>query len=121
LLTASGNGDQDALRRLIPLVYQELHRMASHYMRKERLGHTLQTSSLVNEAYLKLIDQKDVRWQNRVAFFRCGSSINRRMLVDHVRSRIRAKRGGHLKKVSLDETAIVSMDKAAISSCLMMH
>jgi RNA polymerase sigma factor (TIGR02999 family) len=113
LLVAWGNGDQDALDRMIPLVYRELHRMASRYMKRERAGHTLQTSALVNETYLKLVDQKNVRWQNRAHFFGVAAQLMRRILVDHARTRIRAKRGGHLTKVSLDETAIVSMNKAA--------
>ena len=82
-------------------------------MRRERPGHTLQTSALVNEAYLKLVDQKKVRWQNRAHFFGVAAQLMRRILVDHARTHLRAKRGGHLTKVSLDETAIVSMDKAA--------
>jgi RNA polymerase sigma-70 factor, ECF subfamily len=113
LLIAWGDGDQTALEKLIPLVYRELHRMASRYMRKERPGHTLQTSALVNETYLKLVDCTKVRWQNRAHFFAMAAQLMRRILVDHARNRVRAKRGGRLTKVSLDETAIVSTDKAA--------
>ncbi len=112
-LIAWSNGDQEALSRLIPLVYQELHRMAVRYMRRERPGHTLQASGLVNEAYLKLVDQKNVQWQNRAHFFGIASQLMRRILVDHARTRIRGKRGGDITKISLDETAVVSMDKAA--------
>ena len=113
LLIAWGDGDQKALEKLIPLVYRELHRLASRYMRRERPGHTLQTSALVNETYLKLVDQKNVRWQNRAHFFGVAAQLMRRILVDHARTHLRAKRGGHLTKVSLDETAIVSLNKAA--------
>ena len=85
LLIAWGNGDQAALSRLIPLVYQELHRIAARYMRHESPGHTLQTSGLVNEAYVKLVDQKSVHWQNRAHFFGVASQLMRRILIDHAR------------------------------------
>ena len=113
MLIAWGNGDQEALSRLIPLVYQELHRMAARYMRRERPGNTLQTSALVNEAYLKLVDQKNVQWQNRAHFFGVASQLMRRILVDHARKHGRIKRGGAMQKLSLDETAIMSPDRAA--------
>jgi RNA polymerase sigma factor (TIGR02999 family) len=113
LLIAWGNGDQAALERLIPLVYKELHRMAARYMRRESPGHTLQTSGLVNEAYLKLVDQKNVRWQNRAHFFGVASQLMRRILVDHARRHARIKRGGATQMLSLDETAIISYDRAA--------
>ena len=113
LLVAWGDGDQAALSRLIPLVYQELHRMAARYMRRESPGHTLQTSGLVNEAYLKLVDQKNVRWQNRAQFVGVAAQLMRRILVDHARRRARIKRGGATPKLSLDETAIISNDRAA--------
>lgn len=112
-LVAWGDGDQDALSKLIPLVYQELHRMAARYMRHESPGHTLQTSALVNEAYLKLVDQKRVRWQNRAHFFGVASQMMRRILVDHARKHNRIKRGGAATKLSLDETAIMTQDRAA--------
>ncbi len=112
-LIAWGNGDQEALSRLIPLVYQELHRMAARYMRRQTPGHTLQTSALVNEAYLKLVDQKNVRWQNRAHFFGIASQLMRRILVDHARKHNRIKRGGATPKLSLDETAIITQDRAA--------
>src|SRR5262245_1133058 len=111
LLIAWGNGDQEALNKLIPLVYQELHRIAARHMRRESPAHTLQTSGLVNEAYLKLVDQKNVRWQNRAHFFGVASQLMRRILVDHARKHARHKRGGDMKKFSLDETAIVSNDR----------
>ena len=113
LLLAWGDGDQGALSRLIPLVYQELNRMAARYMRRESPGHTLQTSGLVNEAYLKLVDQKNVHWQNRAHFFGVAAQLMRRILVDHARKHARIKRGGDVTKLSLDETAIISPDRAA--------
>ena len=113
LLIAWGNGDQAALSRLIPLVYQELHRIAARYMRHESPGHTLQTSGLVNEAYLKLVDQKNVHWQNRAHFFGVSAQLMRRILVDHARKHARLKRGGATQKLLLDETAIISTDRAA--------
>src|SRR5262245_8198708 len=109
-LVAWSDGDQAALSKLIPLVYQELHRMAARYMRRENPGHTLQTSGLVHEAYLKLVNQKNVRWQNRAHFFGVAAQLMRRILVDHARKHVRLKRGGVAQKLSLDETAIVSKD-----------
>jgi RNA polymerase sigma factor (TIGR02999 family) len=108
LLVDWGNGDQAALDELIPLVYDELRRLAGRYMRRESQGHTLQTSALVNEAYLRLIDQKSVQWQNRAHFFGVAAQLMRRILVDHARSRSRAKRGGGAQMVSLAEQAVVS-------------
>src|SRR6476659_8478836 len=83
LLLAWSDGDQAALEKLIPLVYAELHRLARRYMRRENPGHTLQTSALVNEAYLRLVDQRNVRWQNRSHFFGIAAQLMRRILVDH--------------------------------------
>ena len=113
LLVAWGNGDETARDELMPLVYQELHRLAHHYMNRERPGHTLQTSALVNEAFVRLIDQKDVQWQNRAHFFGIAAQMMRRILVDHARSRASAKRGGGAPHVSLAEVAIVSDERAA--------
>lgn len=113
LLLAWSHGDQEALEKLTPLVDQELHRLAHHYMRREHLGHTLQTSALVNEAYLRLIDQQQVHWQNRAHFFGIAAQMMRRILLDHARSHHYAKRGGGVRKVSLDEAAAVSKDRAA--------
>ncbi|HEX7331640.1 MAG TPA: sigma-70 family RNA polymerase sigma factor [Pyrinomonadaceae bacterium] len=113
LLKDWGNGDQDARDQLIPLVYQELHRMAHQHMRKERPGHTLQTSALVHEAFVRLIDQREIHWQNRAHFFGIAAQMMRRILVDHARSRQYAKRGGDASRVSLDEVAIVSEARAA--------
>ncbi len=113
LLLDWGNGNQAALDRLTPLVYEELHRLAHKHMSRERGDHTLQTSALVNEAYLRLIDQRDVRWQNRAHFFSIASRLMRRILVDHARAHRYAKRGGGAVRVSLDEAASVSQARAA--------
>jgi RNA polymerase sigma factor (TIGR02999 family) len=94
LLVKWSNGDQQALDQLMPLVYSELHRLAGNYLRHERLGHTLQPTALVNEAYLKLVDQKNARWQNRAQFFGVSAQLMRRILVDHARAQQATKRGG---------------------------
>lgn len=112
-LVAWGNGDQEALNKLIPLVYGELHRLAARYMRKENPNHTLQTSALLNEAYIKLVDQKKVRWQNRAHFFGIAAQVMRRVLLDHAKHRARAKRGGNIIKVSLNEDIFLSPERAA--------
>jgi RNA polymerase sigma-70 factor (ECF subfamily) len=114
LLVDWGNGDQAALDELIPLVYDELRRLAGRYMRRESQGHTLQTSALVNEAYLRLVDQKSVQWQNRAHFFGVAAQLMRRILVDHARSRLRAKRGGRAQVVSLAEQAVMSKEVAEV-------
>src|SRR5262245_5922890 len=103
LLLDWGQGDGAALDRLVPLVYDELRRLARHFMRQERAGHTLQTTALVNEAYVRLIDQRSVRWQNRAHFFAIAAQLMRRILVDHARSRRYAKRGGDARQISFDE------------------
>jgi len=113
LLVAWGDGNVAARDQLMPLVYEELHRLAHRYMGRERIDHTLQTSGLVNEAYLRLIDQSQVRWQNRAHFFGIAAQMMRRILVDYARSRGYAKRGGTARHVSLDEAAIVSEERAA--------
>jgi RNA polymerase sigma factor (TIGR02999 family) len=97
----------------MPLVYQELHRLAHQYMSRERPGHTLQTSALVNEAFLRLADQKDVQWQNRAHFIGIAGQMMRRILVDYARNRGYAKRGGGALQVSLDEQLIVSEERSA--------
>ena len=94
LLVKWGEGDQAALDKLMPLVYSELRRLASNYLRRERQNHTLQPTALVNEAYLKLIDQKSARWQNRAHFYGVAAQLMRRILVDHARQHQAAKRGG---------------------------
>ena len=113
LLVAWGDGDEAALEQLTPLVHEELRRLAHHYMGGERAGHTLQTTALVNEAYVRLIDWKNVRWQSRAHFFGVSAQLMRRILVDFARSRGYRKRGGGTIAVSLDEAALVSNDKGA--------
>lgn len=103
LLVAWSNGDKAALDRLMPLVYEELRRLAHHYMNRERPGHTLQTTALVNEAYLRLVDQESMRWENRAHFFGIAARLMREILVDHARSRRAAKRGGAQVKLSLSK------------------
>lgn len=103
-------GDESALDRLMPLVYDELRRLAHHYLSQERTGHTLQPTALVNEAYLRLIDQQNADWQNRTHFFAVAARIMRHLLIDHARSRQYAKRGGGALRVSLDEAAVVSSE-----------
>ena len=113
LLIEWGNGNQAVADKLMPLVYEELHRLAHRYMGRERPGHTLQTSGLVNEAYLRLIDQSQVHWQNRSHFFGIAAQMMRRILVDYARSRRYAKRGGSAHRVSLNEELIVSDERGA--------
>ena len=113
LLVEWRNGDVTALDKLTPLVYEEMRRLANHYMRRERQGHTLQTSALVNEAYIRLVDHKNMRWENRAHFFAVAAQAMRRILVDHARSRNYAKRGGEAEKVELDEGAVVAEERAA--------
>src|SRR5512132_3997457 len=103
LLNAWSDGDQDSRDQLMPLVYDELHRLAHRYMKRESPGHTLQTSALVNEAFVRLVGQKNVRWQNRAHFFGVAAQMMRRILVDYARSRNYAKRGGGAAQISLDE------------------
>jgi RNA polymerase sigma factor (TIGR02999 family) len=105
------NGDKQALDRLMPLVYGELRRIASRYMRREREGHTLQTTALVNEAYLRMVGNNSVDWQNRAHFFAVAAQMMRHLLVDHARARGRVRRGADPQQVSLDEAAIVSEQK----------
>jgi RNA polymerase sigma factor (TIGR02999 family) len=113
LLVAWGNGDAVARDQLMLLVYEELHRLAHRYMKRESPGHTLQTSALVNEAFVRLVDQKSVRWQNRAHFFGIAAQMMRRILVDYARSRNYAKRGGGAAQISLDEALIVSDERSA--------
>jgi len=113
LLVAWGHGDQTALGQLMPLVYSELHRLAHRHIKKERPGHTLQTSALLNEAFVRLVDQRDVHWQSRAHFFAIAAQMMRRILVDYARSRRYAKRGGDARQVSFDEELIVSRQLSA--------
>lgn len=107
LLRAWGNGDAQALERLAPLVYQELHRIARGYMRNERTGHTLQTTALINEAYIRLVDARRVKWQDRAHFFGVCARAMRRILVDHARSRGYQKRGGGQIGIQLDSVTSI--------------
>jgi RNA polymerase sigma-70 factor (ECF subfamily) len=106
LLRAWTDGDQHALEKLTPIVYEELHRLARYYMNGERSGHSLQTTALVNEAYLRLTDYKRMRWENRAHFFAVSAQLMRRILVDHAR-RHNLKRGAGVQHVSLEDTAVV--------------
>jgi len=112
LLLAWSDGDQAAFEKLTPLVYAELHRLARRYMRRERLGHTLQTTALVNEAYLRLIEASSVRWQDRAHFFAVSARVMRRILVDVARDKANLKRGGGTQRVSLDEALLVSPERS---------
>jgi RNA polymerase sigma factor (TIGR02999 family) len=111
LLVAWSAGDEAALEKLTPLVYQELRRLAKRYMARENPGHTLQPTALVNEAYLRLIEQKHVQWRNRAHFFGISAQLMRRILVDMARARQYGKRGGKARKVSLDEALVVSKER----------
>jgi RNA polymerase sigma-70 factor (ECF subfamily) len=113
LLRAWSNGDEAALDRLTPLVYAELRRMARRYMAGERQGHALQTTELVHEAYIRLLDVRKVSWQDRAHFFAVSARLMRRILVDFARSRNRLKRGGPVTPVSLDDVALISSDPGA--------
>ncbi len=113
LLVEWSDGNQAALDKLMPLVHAELQKLAHSFMRRENSAHTLQTAALVNEAYLRLIDQKRVRWQNRAHFFGIAAQMMRRILIDHARSHEYAKRGGKAVKISLDDVAEISDEKAA--------
>lgn len=113
LLASWSNGDQAARDRLMSVVYEELHRLARRYMRRESPSHTLQTSALLNEAFLRLVDQKNVKWQNRAHFYGIAAQMMRRILVDYARSRKYSKRGGGVRALSLDEALIVSDKRSA--------
>ena len=108
LLLAWSDGDQAALDQLMPLVYGELRRLAKHHMCHERAGHTLESTALIHEAYLRLIDAKQVRWENRAHFFAAAARLMRQILVDLARERGSRKRGGDARQVSLDEALVIS-------------
>lgn len=112
MLVAWNNGDESALERLTPVVHAELHRLAKRYMAGEREGHILQTTALVNEAFMRLIDWKNVEWQNRAHFFGVAAQMMRRILVDFARSRNREKRGGDEVRVSLSEAAGLGTERS---------
>jgi len=113
LLRAWSNGDRSALERLTPIVYDELHRLARRYMRRERSGHSLQTTALVNEASMRLVDYRRMEWQNRAHFFAVAAQLMRRILVEHAR-RHNLKRGGAVPHVSLEEAAVVGGNEDAV-------
>jgi RNA polymerase sigma factor (TIGR02999 family) len=113
LLLAWGEGDQTALDKLLPLVYDELKRLARRYMHRESPGHLLQTTALVNEAYIRLIDAHQVQWQNRAHFFAISARLMRRILVDFARRSHKLKRGGKAKEVSLADTVVLSDGRTA--------
>ena len=113
LLIDWSNGDRAALDKLMPLIDQELRRLAHRYMTRERAGHTLQTTALVNEAFLRLVNRKNLQWQNRAHFFGIAAQLMRTILVDHARSHASAKRGGGARKLELDEAMVVSQQKAS--------
>jgi RNA polymerase sigma-70 factor (ECF subfamily) len=113
LLKEWSDGDETALEQLMPLVYDELHRLAHQHMRREKRGNVLQTSALINEAYLRLVDEPRVHWQNRAHFFGIAARLMRRILVDEARKRNSAKRGGGAIQVSLNEVTSVAQEQAA--------
>src|SRR4026209_709537 len=113
LLIAWSNGDQSAFEQLMPLIDEELRRLAHRYMSRERAGHTLQTTALVNEAFLRLVNRKNLQWQNRAHFFGIAAQLMRTILVDHARSHASVKRGGGARKLELDEALVVSQQKAS--------
>ena len=122
LLLDWSNGDKAALDRILPIVYDELRKQAARYLRHERAGHTLQTTALIHEAYIRLVDQKNVRWQNRAHFFGISAQMMRRILVDHARTKGRVKRGGSDIKVSLDDANLMAkptnLDLVALDEAL---
>ena len=113
LLVDWTGGNKAALDQLMPLVYKELRRLASSYLRRERRDHTLNSVGLVNEAYLRLVDYSNLRWQDRAQFFGLAAQLMRRILIDHARSHHYAKRGGGARKVSLVEATVLSLDRPA--------
>ena len=123
MLRAWGDGDRTVLDQLLPLVYAELHRQAHRYLRRERVNHTLQTTALIHEAYLKLVDQRVVEWQNRAHFFGIAAQAMRRILVDYAKTKNREKRGGAAADLPLDEALLVattgqSIDLLALDEAL---
>ena len=113
LLMDWSDGNGEVLDQLLPLVYEELHRMAKHYMNSQPSGHTLQTTALIHEAYLKLADQHDQRWENRAHFFGVAAQAMRHILIDHARSHQTQKRGGDTQVISLEDVAVISKERVA--------
>ena len=122
LLRAWSQGNEHALEQLVPLVHAELHRLAHRYMSRERGDHTLQTTALINEAYLRLVHSAEVQWQSRAHFFAVSANIMRRILVDFARARLKQKRGGQTAKISLDQapdvTSVSRSDLVALNDAL---
>ena len=114
MLREWSEGKPEALENLLPLVYAELHRQAASFLRKERPGHTLQTTALIHEAYLKLIDRRDVSWQSRTHFFAVAAQAMRRILVDYARAKHREKRGGDNIKLSLEAATLVAAKERGV-------
>ncbi|MDQ3749194.1 MAG: sigma-70 family RNA polymerase sigma factor [Acidobacteriota bacterium] len=114
MLRECSDGKQEAWDNLLPLVYDELHRQAARFLRKERQGHTLQTTALIHEAYLKLIDQRDVNWESRTHFFAIAAQAMRRILVDYARTTHRKKRGGDDIKLPLEEAMLVVAEEKSV-------
>jgi len=113
LLPVEINHNSAAMDEVLPIVYKELRRLAAHYLRQERADHTLQPTALVHETYLRLLDQKTICWQNRAQFFAMAAQMMRRILIDYAKSHHREKRGGHQRKIPLDEAIGLSEDRAA--------
>ncbi|MEQ1605598.1 MAG: sigma-70 family RNA polymerase sigma factor [Pyrinomonadaceae bacterium] len=111
---SSDRGEDAVLDKLMPLVYDELHRQAARFLRRERQDHTLQTTALINEAYLKLIDQKHTHWENRLHFFGVAAQVMRRILVDHARSKHRVKRGARGETTSINDKVEIAVDNGAV-------
>lgn len=112
LLVAWSDGDQSAFEKLVPIAERELHRIAHRYLSREQAGHTLQTTALVNEAYIRLVDQTRTQWQNRAHFFAIAARIMRRILLNHARNRAADKRGGGAQQIHFDELAAISDERA---------
>lgn len=121
LLRAWSHGNQDVLKELTPIVYDELHRLAGRYMKRERAGHSLQTTALVNEAYMRLVDYKRMQWQDRAHFFAVAAQLMRRILVEHARKK-NLKRGAGVQHISLEEAALAgagrSLDLVALDDAM---
>ena len=112
LLTHLTDGNQEGASKLVPLIYDEMRRLANRYMRRERTDHTLQTTALVHEAYLKLVEQRSVNWRSRAHFLGIAAQVMRRILIDHARGHLRRKRGGKQEVVLLDEALVFSPQKS---------
>jgi len=122
MLAGYTRGDKEALDQLMPIVYEELRRQAARYLRREQAGHTLQTTALIHEAYVRLVDQRNVQWQNRAHFFGIAAQLMRRILVDHARAKKRVKRGGSDVRVSLADADVAvkgqELDVVAVDEAL---